>query len=184
MRKWPLVIVLFVVGITSMLAMASSAWSAPPGGGIGYSFRTATGNPIPGGCGLVGCRRVVCNADTGHDAWANCRCNGSYKFPVPPLYTYHWPGMYSQQLMTNYQSPWRFPPITPYKDEPQISFDGFHGDFDELNLGNPMPVKPASFHGIQHMRPAAQLRGTPFVPGSSRHGILEPMSEKMKRYYR
>ena len=86
--------------------------------------------------------------------------------------------------MTNYQSPWRFPPITPYKDEPQISFDGFHGDFDELNLSNPMPVKPASFHGIQHMTPAAQLRDATFVPGSSRHGILEPMSEKMKRYYR
>jgi hypothetical protein len=47
----------------------------------------------------------------------NCSCNGSYKFPVPPLYTYHWPGMYSQQLMTDYQSPWRFPPLKPYTDE-------------------------------------------------------------------
>lgn len=55
----------------------------------------------------------------GRDPWYNCGCNGSYKFPVPPLYTYHWPGMYSQRLMTDYHSPWRFPPIRPYVDEPQ-----------------------------------------------------------------
>jgi hypothetical protein len=50
----------------------------------------------------------------------NCGCNGSYKFPVPPLYTYHWPGLYSQQLMTDYHSPWRFPPLRPYTDEPPL----------------------------------------------------------------
>jgi len=55
----------------------------------------------------------------GRDPSFNCGCNGSYKYPVPPLYTYHWPGMYSQQLMTDYHSPWRFPPIRPYVDEPQ-----------------------------------------------------------------
>jgi len=49
--------------------------------------------------------------------WGNCNCNGSYKFPVPPLYTYHWPGRYSQQLMTDYHSPWRYPPLKPYTDE-------------------------------------------------------------------
>jgi len=48
---------------------------------------------------------------------ANCACNGSYKHPVPPLSTYHWPGMYSHQLMTNYHSPHRFPPLKPYEDE-------------------------------------------------------------------
>ena len=47
----------------------------------------------------------------------NCGCNGSYKFPVPPLYTYHWPGMYQAVLMTDYHSPWRFPPLKPYVDE-------------------------------------------------------------------
>lgn len=47
----------------------------------------------------------------------NCGCKGSYKHPVPPLYTYHWPGMYSAQLMTDYVSPWRFPPLKPYTDE-------------------------------------------------------------------
>lgn len=53
----------------------------------------------------------------GQQAHFNCACNGSYKFPVPPLYTYHWPGMWSQQLMTDYHSPWRFPAIKPYVDE-------------------------------------------------------------------
>ncbi|MCG8587509.1 MAG: hypothetical protein MI757_22610 [Pirellulales bacterium] len=54
----------------------------------------------------------------------NCGCNGSYKFPVPPLSTYHWPGMYSIQLMTDYHSPWRFPPLRPYTDEPPYNGDG------------------------------------------------------------
>ncbi len=53
----------------------------------------------------------------GLDPYFNCGCNGSYKFPVPPLYTYHWPGMYQQHLMTDYHSPWRFPPLKPYVDE-------------------------------------------------------------------
>jgi len=53
----------------------------------------------------------------GLDPGFNCGCNGSYKYPVPPLYTYHWPGMWSAQLMTDYHSPWRFPPLKPYTDE-------------------------------------------------------------------
>ena len=44
----------------------------------------------------------------------NCGCRGSYKFPVPPQYTYHWPGLYAQQTMTGYTSPWRFPPLEQY----------------------------------------------------------------------
>lgn len=65
-----------------------------------------------GDCGHCQRRRVI--DETG---WFNCGCSGSYKFPVPPQYTYHWPGMYSQQLMTEYVSPWRFPPLKPYTDE-------------------------------------------------------------------
>lgn len=41
----------------------------------------------------------------------NCACRGSYKYPVPPQYTYFWPGMYSQPAMTAYASPYRFPPL-------------------------------------------------------------------------
>lgn len=48
----------------------------------------------------------------------NCGCQGSYKFPVPPQYTYFWPGStYSLELMTNFHSPYRFPPLKPYTDE-------------------------------------------------------------------
>lgn len=57
----------------------------------------------------------------GRDPWFNCGCNGSYKFPVPPLYTYHWPGMYSQVRMTDYHSPWRFPPIRPYVEDQPVA---------------------------------------------------------------
>lgn len=55
----------------------------------------------------------------GHpEDWVNCECEGSYRHPVPPLYTYHWPGSYAQTAMTDYHSPWRFPPLKPYYDEP------------------------------------------------------------------
>jgi hypothetical protein len=64
-------------------------------------------------CGHCGHRNYI----EGKDLSFNCGCQGSYKFPVPPQYTYHWPGMYSQRLMTDYHSPWRFPPLKPYTDE-------------------------------------------------------------------
>lgn len=71
------------------------------------------------GCRLFGHHHNRHNGSRyeGLDASFNCGCNGSYKFPVPPLYTYHWPGMWSAQLMTDYHSPWRFPPLKPYTDE-------------------------------------------------------------------
>jgi hypothetical protein len=56
----------------------------------------------------------------GRELGFNCGCNGSYNYPVPPLYTYHWPGMYKQVRMTDYHSPWRFPPLKPYVDEQPI----------------------------------------------------------------
>ena len=42
---------------------------------------------------------------------AACGCRGSYKYPVPPQSTYFWPGIYSQQTMTAYVSPYRYPPL-------------------------------------------------------------------------
>ena len=54
----------------------------------------------------VGCPTGACAS--------GCSCRGSYKFPVPPRFTYHWPGMYSQRCMTSYVSPYRFPPLRPY----------------------------------------------------------------------
>jgi hypothetical protein len=67
-------------------------------------------------CGPSGHHAAHCAAKRA-EMYANCGCNGSYKFPVPPLYTYHWPGMYQQVRMTDYHSPWRFPPLKPYVDE-------------------------------------------------------------------
>ncbi|MGA2033417.1 MAG: hypothetical protein ABSG68_14270 [Thermoguttaceae bacterium] len=43
----------------------------------------------------------------------NCCCRGSYKYPVPPQYTYHWPGIYSQQTMTAAIDHGPFPPLLP-----------------------------------------------------------------------
>lgn len=70
------------------------------------------------GCGLFG-RLRGCHgaAIEGLDRHFNCGCRGSYNYPVPPQYTYHWPGMYKQSRMTDYVSPWRFPPLRPYVDE-------------------------------------------------------------------
>ena len=80
------------------------------------------------------------------ESWNNCNCNGSYKFPVPPLYTYHWPGLYSAELMTDYHSPWRFPPLKPYTDE-----------LPSAGEGPPQPltmVVPTSHHQTANAQPA------------------------------
>ncbi len=89
----------------------------------------------------------------GLDPWFNCGCNGSYKFPVPPLYTYHWPGMFSHQLMTDYHSPWRFPPLKPYVDEIEV--------IDNLgpNTAVPAPllIRPTSATTPVEAQPASRL---------------------------
>ena len=83
-------------------------------------------DPVGGaGCGCTSCGHGFGHGCSWHrrpwryeglDPCFNCGCGGSYKFPVPPLYTYHWPGMYSAQLMTEYRSPWRFPPLRPFEE--------------------------------------------------------------------
>lgn len=92
----------------------------------------------------------------------NCNCNGSYKFPVPPLYTYHWPGMFSQQLMTDYHSPWRFPAIRPYKDEKPFQANL---ERDELRQASHVSSPGAT-------TPSTRVAGEP-----------EPLSAKLRRYY-
>jgi hypothetical protein len=89
----------------------------------------------------------------------HCGCNGSYKFPVPPLSTYHWPGMYSHQLMTDYHSPWRFPPLKPYVDEVPLGEVGADEESTRLH--------PAAF--ILSDAPARPV------------GEMESMSSKMMR---
>ncbi len=85
------------------------------------------------------------------DKWAsygqfNCECSGSYKYPVPPQYTYHWPGMYSQPTMSQYTSPYRFPPLKlPPKDEDILQPE----QEPEENVSERIttrPIRPVSLH--------------------------------------
>ncbi len=78
---------------------------------VGLQSSCETCVDLSGACGKPGC--VTRMAIVGQ---FNCCCSGSYKFPVPPQYTYHWPGMYSAGRMTDYRSPWRFPGLRSYDE--------------------------------------------------------------------
>ena len=108
------------------LALATGAW-VHAGDGCAAEAPTCgsddpCGSDCCGGCGLLGGCGLFghgCHGAgiEGLDRHFNCGCRGSYNNPVPPQYTYHWPGMYKQNLMTDYTSPWRFPPLKAYVDE-------------------------------------------------------------------
>jgi hypothetical protein len=110
-----------------------------------------------------GCRGGRCKGGRGKsyagmDSHYNCGCNGSYNFPVPPLSTYHWPGMYKHQLMTDYHSPWRFPPIRPFIEEDTFQDDALlndepllrgNGDDDSaFQTPSRLPVQMAGFRRV------------------------------------
>ena len=116
------------------------------------------------GCGLFG--HCGCQID-GLDRFANCGCNGSYNYPVPPLYTYHWPGMYKQVRMTDYHSPWRFPPLKRYEDEPLPTIE--------------IPA-PKAAAGPRLLRPVS-LGGAdvPVTTKKSSHTEIEPLSSRLSR---
>jgi hypothetical protein len=132
----------------------------------GFSGRALQGAEPTCGCEAPACAAVAASGDAccdpcngrrqrgpryeGLDPFFNCGCNGSYKFPVPPLYTYHWPGMYSAQLMTDYHSPWRFPPLKPYSDEvPAVEMGAV-----ELS---PRELQPVSASGNVAARPVGEM---------------------------
>jgi len=136
--------------------------------------------PVPdlspdGCCYCTGaCGRRNCYAKL-LDKWAevgyfNCRCRGSYKFPVPPQYTYHWPGMYAQRTMTEYNSPYRFPPLKiPPTAEAEPKAD--------QQVGPParqarFPVRQTS--QAEHVRPERP---------AARSATAESLSQKIKRHY-
>ncbi|MBC7855135.1 MAG: hypothetical protein IAF94_17020 [Pirellulaceae bacterium] len=127
------------------------------------------GDPCCGrgnGCGRLG-HKCGCPID-GLDRYANCGCNGSYNYPVPPLYTYHWPGMYKQVRMTDYHSPWRFPPLKRYEDEPLPTVE--------------IPA-PRSAAGPRLLRPAS-LQVAPADSAASQrsyHSEIEPLSSRLSR---
>jgi hypothetical protein len=127
---------------------------AAPTCGAEGDFAAAGGCDV---CGNGGAGRRGARYE-GLDPYFNCGCNGSYKFPVPPLYTYHWPGLYSAQLMTDYHSPWRFPPLKPYVDEVP-------------------PVEMGSLSTRSALRPVSAT----FEIDERRPGEMESMSSKMLR---
>ncbi len=155
--------------------------------GNGCCANGRCGNGFGNGCRGNGCGGNGCGACGGYhfsrgyeglDRHFNCGCNGSYKFPVPPLYTYHWPGLYSQQLMTDYHSPWRFPPIKPYSDEHLQPYPAGGADPNEalppappmMSRTNPQP-QPSEVQAADYATTSAKV-----LPGSA-----EAMSDKLKR---
>jgi len=131
----------------------------------------------PGGChGLHSHGYCLARGYPGLDRYFNCGCNGSYKFPVPPLYTYHWPGMYSQQLMTDYHSPWRFPPIKPYSDEQLQPYSGMGPAPEEALPPSPPAMSRTHARNPSNIQTADYSSSPKVVPGSA-----ESMSVKLKR---
>jgi hypothetical protein len=107
---------LFVAaGMAIATSMSSAQGFVPPheqieadpsaaGGPTGPCF--GPGGGLFGRCG--GCGGCCSGGDD-----VPCACHGSYKYPVPPQYTYFWPGIYGQRTMTQYVSPWRYPDLNP-----------------------------------------------------------------------
>ena len=122
---------------------------------------------LHGGIGIHGDHVHLHRLYDGADLHYNCGCNGSYKFPVPPLYTYHWPGLYSQQLMTDYQSPWRFPPLRPYAEEPDP-------------VRSSTARSPAPLRSISTATSAAHA--SPESSTTDQRG--KPMSQRVRELYR
>lgn len=127
--------VMTVVGLGAGFALAEDAGHVaiyPAGMHIVQAVQEGFGVAEAGDCGCSECQTqggcnqpgrpgcgCKCGAYLASMAQFNCACRGSYKFPVPPQYTYHWPGMYSQRTMTEYNSPWRFPALEIPADEAQ-----------------------------------------------------------------
>jgi len=145
------------VAIVSLSLLAGSAPAADCGcqqpvcgceaGAGGACYGGGASDPCdPCGSGGLFGRRNRGPRFEGLEAGFNCGCNGSYKFPVPPLYTYHWPGMWSAQLMTDYHSPWRFPPLKPYVDEVPVPI-GMNGGEQSLQpVSATFPVAAPAGH--------------------------------------
>lgn len=114
--------VLLSAAVLAMLLSSAALALAGDGCSVAAPACGTDGDPCGSGCCRAGCGLLGrgCRGDAdidGLDRHFNCGCKGSYNYPVPPQYTYHWPGMYKQNLMTDYTSPWRFPPLKAYVDE-------------------------------------------------------------------
>ena len=146
-------------------------------GGHKHSWRHASCGQGGGLFGHHGCKNYI----EGLDPHFNCGCNGSYNFPVPPLSTYMWPGMYKDQLMTNYDNPKRFPPIKAYTDEAaDVIPDAFRKNYPEKPRA---PVIPLDEDLTQTRSGSIQPVGLRRELPTRKYAGSETMSEKMERYY-
>jgi hypothetical protein len=140
------------VALAAVVCSLASA-SAQDCNDCGRGHRCGRGH----GCGAHGCHLHQHKYTEGKDRSFNCSCNGSYNYPVPPLYTYHWPGMYKAQRMTDYHSPWRFPPLKPFMDEAAIpaapEAAGILGEEVPSDLQTISHLKPITGQGAQLVQP-------------------------------
>lgn len=111
---------LFLVAATVMAA--PQAIGNEPSVGPGICAGCDVGDPGPMACRPAGCRLrkpcwLGCMGGPEDVSQFNCCCRGSYKYPVPPQSTYFWPGIYAERTMTQYVSPYRYPPLRPLPPE-------------------------------------------------------------------
>jgi hypothetical protein len=145
------------LGCDDSIYAARVPWQAAAACGMGEECLESAGPSCVADCDTslgtcTTCRpagpREKCAAKVAEYGYFNCQCNGSYKFPVPPQYTYHWPGMYSQSSVLEYNSPHRYPPLK----DPSVLDAGALGDDDyypsdepgRLPLDEPPPIEPPS----------------------------------------
>ena len=158
--------------------------AADPAYGAPYAEGCGCGSPDygygcqPWGCGADRCGGCGCQhrlaAKKAEAGYFNCRCRGSYKFPVLPQYTYHWPGMYSQQTMTEYSSPYRFPAL---KHPDEVFGREDEPPYTDQTAGPPVgPTTAIS---------SAEPKKLPNDPGGSKRTPQAPgtTSQRMKRLY-
>ncbi len=184
-RAYAFVGALAIVALAAVLVGSQPALAGNPGGAMVADGQPQALEPVPAEsldysydnqCGCPNCCRCRENCYSRMlNKWAevgnfNCSCRGSYKFPVPPQYTYHWPGMYSQQTMTEYNSPYRFPALkAPPIPSPEIEP---YREVGPAPRQTGLEIKQAS---------RLELRPPEFVPAKAPG--FEPASAKIKRRY-
>lgn len=109
-----------------------------------------------------------CVAKIAAIGYFNCKCRGSYNYPVPPLYTYHWPGMYSLKSIPAYNSPYRYPPLELPAEE---------------TLGAAPEEGDASLLSPIRMRNVSRSFEAELTDDSRQSDRPEKVSQKLRRVY-
>ena len=104
-------------------------------------LRCGSANAQCGGCS--GSQGRCSLSIEGLESSFNCQCGGSYNHPVPPLSTYHWPGMYKAPSMVGWVSPWTRPGLRRARDVVAM-WDG-NAVPTEIEPGLIEPISPEPF---------------------------------------